>query len=44
MEHNMTQVDSRFRVGAWGQRGAEIWTRPIRDPKGMRKFVLQLRC
>jgi len=29
MEHCMSQVDSRFRVGAWGQRGAERWTRLI---------------
>jgi len=43
MEHTTRQVDSRFRVGAWGQRGAERWTRLIRDPKGMRKFVPQLR-
>ena len=32
MEHTMRQVDSRFRVGAWGQRGAERWTRLIRHP------------
>ena len=44
MENTMRQVDSRFKVGAWGQRGAERWTRLIRDPKGMRKFVPQLRC
>jgi len=44
MEHTVRQVDNRFRVGAWGQRGAERWTRLIRDPKGMRKFVPQLRC
>ena len=38
------QVDGRFRVWAWGYRGAERWTRVIRDPKGMSKFVPQLRC
>ena len=42
--HTMRQVDSRFRVGAWWQRGAERWTRLIRDQKGMWKFVPQLRC
>ena len=44
MEHTMRQVDTRFRVGAWGQRGAERWTRLIRYPNGTRKFVPQLRC
>jgi len=44
MEHTMRQVDCRFMVGAWGQRGAERWNRLIRDPTGMTKFVTQLRC
>jgi len=44
MEHTMRQVDSRFRDGARGQSRAERSTRLIRDPKGMRKFVPQLRC
>ena len=34
MEHTVRQVDSRFRVGTWGQTGAERWTRLTRREWG----------